>query len=906
MSLSKGIRASRLASVGLLLSFFAGTAAADSWTAGQDLFNTNCSGCHTSSAKDQTSLITLNAQLTPVTGQPCMIGTAVAGSCPGATTNAVNLTGLTATQRSQIVAFLSTPRHASLAPATFDFLLVPIGKSPQLTKDFVLTSDGDSSRGDPQSAVTPGALTVVDDSGFGHATFGCLGALSVGSDCTVRFTFKPVTNIPYSTPFTLAHNGYGGGSSATVSGTGQLNLEIETAGPLSFTATGLSNSVQIANPLGTGVKLCVVAATVTKAAFSHPDQFSFQGTQPCIVLPNPLAIPLKATINFSATAPQAPQYASLTAQRVDSNGNGLEPAIQADDFLVGNAGPFDSTTITASPPSSPNCTVTTQLFSGYRQERKVGASACSFDLTISNSGSETLRILGIAVVGQPLPAGSPAKAVVAAEYPLASGIAGACAVGTQLQELIANSKCVVRVAFDPDDLGIRPAQLQIQYSDVANTAEKRRTVMKDLAGIGFDGAELSVAGVTPPAPPASNSSIAYGTQNINIVYPRRIELKNIGSDDPLSISPLTIPAAPSGFDVVSPANIGCAGILTTTPQALTLQPGASCFLDVRFLPKQSIHYAASVAVQSTPTGSGIAPVEFRVDLSGDGANNIPRLLWKDTTGASDVSSLDFRCPTCPATPVGSTTPPSRKIVLENQGIGAAALQFLNLVGPDAANFAIDPTLSTCKFGDQAPPLFVTTCEVVVNFNPLSAGTKSANLQLISSGSTPQPIVVVADAAGPLGVVSVNAQPGTIDFDLVRLGAESSPVVVTLSNTGGVTAMVTTIDADVPFTVKPGTCQSAPFVLAPQSSCTVLVTFSPTSEARTTGALRVQVSGQPAPVTASLTGDGLEKADVSGGCTVVDGESQLDPTLWTLVTLAAGALFNRRRLRRHDIQLRANQ
>jgi hypothetical protein len=173
---------------------------------------------------------------------------------------------------------------------------------------------------------------------------------------------------------------------------------------------------------------------------------------------------------------------------------------------------------------------------------------------------------------------------------------------------------------------------------------------------------------------------------------------------------------------------------------------------------------------------------------------------------------------------------------------------------------------------------------------------------VSTGSTPQPIAVTADAAGPLGGVTLTPVPSSIDFDVVRIGAESPPVTVTLSNTGSATATVAAIEADAPFTVRSGTCQPVPFVLGPQLSCTVIITFLPIDDARATGALRVQQSGQSVPVTVALTGDGLEKADLaSGGCTIVNGESALDPTLWVMAMLAVAVLLNRRRSGRRDVK-----
>ena len=57
-------------------------------------------------------------------------------------------------------------------------------------------------------------------------------------------------------------------------------------------------------------------------------------------------------------------------------------------------------------------------------------------------------------------------------------------------------------------------------------------------------------------------------------------------------------------------------------------------------------------------------------------------------------------------------------------------------------------------------------------------------------------------------------------------------------------------------------------------------------------------GQATPASTPLTGDGVEPADLSsGGCTLSDGASVFDPTLWALVVAALAGLAYRRRVRR---------
>jgi hypothetical protein len=84
------------------------------------------------------------------------------------------------------------------------------------------------------------------------------------------------------------------------------------------------------------------------------------------------------------------------------------------------------------------------------------------------------------------------------------------------------------------------------------------------------------------------------------------------------------------------------------------------------------------------------------------------------------------------------------------------------------------------------------------------------------------------------------------------------------------------------------------VLPPGGECSLNVTFQPTAEGSTSGSLQVN-SDASTPMTAvALSGNAVPKADLSsGGCSIADGDSALDPTLWALMVLAVLVLLHRR-------------
>jgi hypothetical protein len=616
--------------------------------------------------------------------------------------------------------------------------------------------------------------------------------------------------------------------------------------------TSAAQTINIANRLNSSLRLCLVS---DGSQFAAPTDFNLVGrtyesaSSRCTNLTTPGTTVLQ-DVTFGPTA-DGPRFARFTVERL---GVGDTQPLQ----LQGNAGPFGRYDFT-------------ELFVGTRQDINKGATT-PVTLTLTNGGSSNL------VVTRSIPRVSGASVD---EYAVTG-----CANGTSLAP---NASCQMSLTFDPIAVGSRQTDLVITYGS--------RTDRIALRGEGFIGPELNIRDALNNLVP-TNSTIDFGRQNINIVYPRRFTLTNIGSDEALIVSAAAIAPAGAGFDLAFPSSGGCT-FLAVVGQQQTLAPGASCVIDVRFAPTQTTAYSAALSIQSRPSVSATPPPsEHRTNLAGEGANDIPVLQWRDTNN-NTLTTVDFPLP---ATVVGSASPPRATIRLANQGPGAAALRLLNVIGAGAANFTIDSApAGSCTFGDQALPLFQGgTCDVTIVFNPQTAGTKQAGLQLASTGTTPQPVQITAQASGPAaGGAVISMLPATVGFDTVRVGARSNAVTVTVASTGSASATVTGIEAGSPFEVQSSTCPAAPFTLAPQTSCTLNLVFAPAGEGTAAGSLRLQVEGQAA-VTAPLSGKGEPAADTSsGGCSMARGDSVVDLTLWALALLALAALAYRAQMRRAD-------
>jgi len=98
---------------------------------------------------------------------------------------------------------------------------------------------------------------------------------------------------------------------------------------------------------------------------------------------------------------------------------------------------------------------------------------------------------------------------------------------------------------------------------------------------------------------------------------------------------------------------------------------------------------------------------------------------------------------------------------------------------------------------------------------------------------------------------VSLSPSPLNFGSERVGESSLPQNVTLTNIGNATLSVTTVTADGDFSQTNG-CSTT---LAPGTSCTISLTFSPTTSGPFTGTLTIGDNALTSPQVVALSGTG---------------------------------------------------
>jgi hypothetical protein len=195
--------------------------------------------------------------------------------------------------------------------------------------------------------------------------------------------------------------------------------------------------------------------------------------------------------------------------------------------------------------------------------------------------------------------------------------------------------------------------------------------------------------------------------------------------------------------------------------------------------------------------------------------------------AADRSSVAFGHQAINAGATASQTITVSNLSATPVTLGAAGAQ---LTGANAADFQIVPVGTTCTAGSVLPA--DGSCSVVVTFDPVTTGAKTATLSVAST--TGQAATTVLSGTGdPAASPVVTLSPTTLGFGSVNVRVTSAAQTITVRNTGtaalNVSAVTRTGAAAADFVVTTATATPCVNVaVAPGASCTIQVQFLPSA------------------------------------------------------------------------------
>ena len=326
-------------------------------------------------------------------------------------------------------------------------------------------------------------------------------------------------------------------------------------------------------------------------------------------------------------------------------------------------------------------------------------------------------------------------------------------------------------------------------------------------GIGSpDRLGLSGNGVTPLT--ASPTSLSFGTVTVGTTSAAKtVTLKN---DNPSTV--LNISFSANG-DYAVAAGGG-------TPCGATLAGGASCTVNVTFKPHQNGATNGAVAVKDS-----VALSPLVVGLTGSGSGGV-------------TSPFSF-------------TPSS--LSYSNVVVGVASAKTVTVKNTSASSVKVTGVTAS---GDYSASGCVVTlssgasCTLTVTFNPSTTGTLEGAIAL-ANGSSVSPEVLNASGTG---ILPLSISPSSVSFGSWTVGTTSSASTITLTNhlATAVSIGVAT-SGDFAATAGGGTpCGSS---LGAGASCTLLVTYSPTTTGAVSGVATVTYAGGFSPQEIKLSGTG---------------------------------------------------
>ena len=320
---------------------------------------------------------------------------------------------------------------------------------------------------------------------------------------------------------------------------------------------------------------------------------------------------------------------------------------------------------------------------------------------------------------------------------------------------------------------------------------------------------LSCSALTAEAQTLSPATVAFG----NWV------LQSTSTATTVTLSnTLTVPLTISSISVSG--NFGQTSKCPVAPK--TLAAGASCKISVTF----------------TPTVLGANTGTLNVD---DSSSTSPQTAQLSGSGvypaALSSSALAF------GNQFVNTTSAVKVITLQNNQTVPLTIAGISTSGDFAqtSNCPISPGTLAAKL----------SCKISVTFTPTALGARTGTLTVSDSASnSPQTTTLSGTGTAP-----VSLSPASLTFASQLIGTTSAKKSVTLKNNQAVPLTISGISTSGDFAQVSATCPLSPKTLAAGASCTVSVTFTPTTLGTRAGNLTITDSASTSPQTVSLSGTG---------------------------------------------------
>jgi hypothetical protein len=193
----------------------------------------------------------------------------------------------------------------------------------------------------------------------------------------------------------------------------------------------------------------------------------------------------------------------------------------------------------------------------------------------------------------------------------------------------------------------------------------------------------------------------------------------------------------------------------------------------------------------------------------------------------------------------------------------SAAQTVTVTNPTGSAAAVSSIAATGDFaqtntcGSSIPSN--GSCTVAVTFKPTATGARTGTLT-VNAGGTTSTVTLSGTGTAPGPVL--NAAPAALSFPGTVVGATTAAQAVTVTNSGTTSASVSGVTVSGDYS-QTNNCST----LAVGASCTVNVTFKPTTGGARTGTVTVASNANNSPTTVGLSGTGIDSStDIAAGKT----------------------------------------
>lgn len=154
----------------------------------------------------------------------------------------------------------------------------------------------------------------------------------------------------------------------------------------------------------------------------------------------------------------------------------------------------------------------------------------------------------------------------------------------------------------------------------------------------------------------------------------------------------------------------------------------------------------------------------------------------------------------------------------------------------------------------------TTCTMYVYFAPTASGSATGTVTINTNGFFHT--ISTISLAGSASAITVAGAPVSFANQLVKTTSAVKAVTVTNAGTTAITMGAITLTETTDFAIKTNTCPASGAKLNGGASCTISLTFTPTSTGAKKGTVVINDSDPSSPQLAGVTGTGISNVTLS--------------------------------------------